>query len=343
MMSQFLREKHSMQSRPKSKSITSLSNERGASSWDLVLKILSITLVSLFAFSSGVWFGKKLSDSDHQRMALEGEFDKEIRKTASTDDHDAADEHNSLSDEEVAAAADKALESSRAKTEVAEKTEPVPGHDDARETSVAKDSQAATEKIVSNDAHSAATTHEAHAPAAAKDAHAQTASNAHAPPAAKESHGVASKMTTAPADLSHGEKTITTRSVASTTPSKPDLSAVHQAAVRVANNASPTAKEKPAAESRVPSSLPKTVGAGNDVEFTVQVASYPTADAAKEHVDSMVKKGFPAFPVEAKINGKTWYRVSVGSFKSFNDASKFRAQLLKQADLPSAIVQKITR
>ena len=57
----------------------------------------------------------------------------------------------------------------------------------------------------------------------------------------------------------------------------------------------------------------------------------------------MVKKGFPAFPVEAKINGKTWYRVSVGSFKSFNDASKFRAQLLKQAELPSAIVQKVTR
>ena len=327
-----------MQSKP----VTSVANQRGASSWDLVLKILSITLVSLFAFSSGVWFGKKLSDSDHQRMALEGEFDKEVRKTASTEEHEgAADDHEALSDEEVAAAADKALESSRAKTEVAEKAEAVPAHGE-------KEVSGHGEKVVAKDAHGAEKTEAAHGSektVAAKDTHAEhgaPAKDAHAAPAAKEAHGVASKMTTAPAELAHGEKAITTRSVASTTTAKPDLTAVHQAAVRVANNASPVAKEKPAAESRVPSSLPKTVGAANDVEFTVQVASYPTADAAKEHVESMVKKGFPAFLVEAKINGKTWYRVSVGSFKSFNDASKFRAQLLKQADLPSAIVQKIT-
>jgi cell division septation protein DedD len=311
-------------------------NQRGASSWDLVLKILSITLVSLFAFSSGVWFGKKLSDSDHQRMALEGEFDKEVRKSASTDEHDAnADDHDALNDEEVAAAADKALESSRTKTEVAEKAEAAPAHGE-------------------KDAHGApavaANSHEA--PAKATSAHgavAEKSAPAHAPEKSADK-SVATKMTSAPAETAHGEKAISTRGVASTSAAtsaaasaKPDLSAVHQAANRVANNAAPVAKEKPAAESRVPSSLPKTVGAANDVEFTVQVASYPTADAAKEHVDAMVKKGFPAFPVEAKINGKTWYRVSVGSFKSFNDASKFRAQLLKQADLPSAIVQKIAR
>lgn len=317
----------------------SLLNERGASSWDLVLKILSITLVSLFAFSSGVWFGKKLSDSDHQRMALEGEFDKEIRKTASTEEHEGADDKDVLNDEEVAAAADKALETTKSrnetKSEVAEKAEPVPAHADAHavaattghaadksaEKTPEKTSEKSSEKVVEK------------VPAA------------HAEKSVAASHATpASKMTTAPAELAHtGEKTISTRTVASTAPAKPDLSAVHQAANRVANNASPVAKEKPAPESRVPSSLPKTVGAANDVEFTVQVASYPTADAAKEHVESMVKKGFPAFPVEAKINGKVWYRVSVGSFKSFNDASKFRAQLLKQADLPSAIVQKISR
>ena len=281
-------------------------NERGASSWDLVLKILSITLVSLFAFSSGVWFGKKLSDSDHQRMALEGEFDREVRKTASIEDtaQGDADEHEALSDEEVSAAADKALETHKAKTEVAEKAEVETGHG---------------------------------AKVAAKGASQESAAHDVA------AHDVA-KISTASATAAKAS----TRTVASTTPqttlpAKPDLSAAHQAAVRVASNASPVAKEQPAPESRVPSSLPKTVGATNDVEFTVQVASYPTAEAAKEHVDTLVKKGFPAFPVEAKINGKVWYRVSVGSFKSFNDASKFRAQLLKQADLPSALVQKVVR
>ena len=276
-----------------------LHNERGASSWDLVLKILSIALVSLFAFSSGVWFGKKLSDSDHQRLALEGEFDREVRKTASADET-SLDDHEALTDEEVTAAADKALDTAK-KADVAEKAEVVSGH-----TAQAAHVETKSESTKSAPTKTAAATHETHA----------------APVVATKSEA---------------------RAVASTSSSKPDLSAVHQAAVRVANNAAPTEKEQAAQPSRVPSSLPKTVGASNDVEFTVQVASYPTADAAKEHVEAMVKKGFPAFPIEAKINGKTWYRVSVGSFKSFNDASKFRVQLLKQADLPSAIVQKIAR
>ena len=285
-------------------------NQKGASSWDLVLKILSITLVSLFAFSSGVWFGKKLSDSDYQRLALEGEFDREVGKgqTASKEsdpNDEAALDTEALTEEEVAAATDKAIHGQKA-TEAVEQA--------------------------------AGTGHEATEPAKA----AQVASG----------HGASTEKHDAPAPTAHAPEKA--RAVASTTaapahgtvpPSnaKPDLSAAHQAAARIASNAAPVAKEQPKAESRVPSSLPKTVGATNDVEFTVQVASYPTAEAAKEHVDSLVKKGFPAFPVEASINGKVWYRVSVGSFKSFNDASKYRAQLVKQTDLPSAIVSKISR
>jgi len=297
-------------------------NERGASSWDLVLKILSITLVSLFAFSSGIWFGKKLSDSDYQRQALEGEFDREVRKSSDSvaDHQDHGDD--ALTDEEVAAATDKALEAQRKVategTGTAEKAE-----------------QVAASSVVATSGTSHATKSTAAVNQATNQAgHAMPGHAASAP--AASSHAA----TQAPA-----KTTARTVASAASDSAKPDLSAAHQAAARVANNAAPTtaASEKQTNESRVPSSLPKTVGTTSDVEFTVQVASYPTAEAAREHVDSMVKKGFPAFPVEAKINGKTWYRVSVGSFKSFNDASKFRAQLLKQADLPSAIVQKIAR
>lgn len=298
-------------------------NERGASSWDLVLKILSITLVSLFAFSSGIWFGKKLSDSDYQRQALEGEFDREVRKSSET----VAEHDDALTDEEVAAATDKALDAQRKVATdshgPAEKADqvasaPASSHSAASKTA---DAHATTDAHASAPTHAAPAAAQAVAPKATVRAVASTATST-------------TTATSAPS-AGHGTETAT----------KPDLSAVHQAAARVANNSAPTtaASEKTTKESRVPSSLPKTVGTTSDVEFTVQVASYPTAEAAREHVDSMVKKGFPAFPVEAKINGKTWYRVSVGSFKSFNDASKFRAQLLKQADLPSAIVQKIAR
>lgn len=298
-------------------------NERGASSWDLVLKILSIMLVALFAFSSGVWFGKKLSDSDYQRMALEGEFDREVRKTASVDDdkeHDH-DEKNALTDEEVALATEKAL--------AGKKTEAADGHGDAGHGAAAHGEATHAAATAGDKGHG--------------DSHATTAASGHG----DKAHGKAEKLPekaavhAAPAAAAHGSAAHGHEAAAPA--AKPDLSAAHQAAVRVANNASPVAKAQPPAESRIPSSLPKTVGTSNDVEFTVQVASYPTVAAAKEHVDGLVKKGFPAFPVEAKIGGKVWYRVSVGSFKSFNDASKFRAQLLKQADLPSAIVQKISR
>lgn len=295
-----------------------VNNERGGSSWDLVLKVLSITLVSLFAFSSGIWFGKKLSDNDYQRQALEGEFDREVQKSSdSLATYKAAEDDDVLTDEEVAAATDKAMEASRkaASADPAEvKADQVAAHP-------ATAQQAPATAVAAGGTVSAPATHAA----------------VPVTPATISTKAAAKS----PADGT------ATRAVASTSPSasKPDLSAAHQAATRVANNAAPTnpAAEQAKTESRVPSSLPKTVGASADVEFTVQVASYPTAEAAKEHVEAMVKKGFPAFPVEAKINGKTWYRVSVGSFKSFNEASKFRAQLLKQADLPSAIVQKIAR
>jgi cell division protein FtsN len=293
-----------------------LGNEHGSSSWDLVLKVLSITLVSLFAFSSGIWFGKKLSDSDYQRQALEGEFDREVQKSSDSMASQKAQDHDdALTDEEVAAATEKAMETSR-KTAVVESTESSHGADQHVSASSTKSEAAAKTSNSNRTAESAP----AHSPVTPKIV------------AKDESATRAVASTSLPA-------------VASVPSAKPDLSAAHQAATRVANNSAPIhpAAEQAKPESRVPSSLPKTVGASADVEFTVQVASYPTAEAAKEHVESMVKKGFPAFPVEAKINGKTWYRVSVGSFKSFNDASKFRSQLLKQADLPSAIVQKITR
>lgn len=302
-----------------------VNNEHGGSSWDLVLKVLSITLVSLLAFSSGIWFGKKLSDSDYQRQALEGEFDREVQKSSdSLATYKAAEDDDVLTDEEVAAATDKAMEASRkaASADPAEaKADQVAAHSATTSTQ-----QASATAVAAGGTVSAPATHAA----------------VPVTPATMAAKAAAKSRT-----VKSPTETTATRAVASTSPSasKPDLSAAHQAATRVANNAAPTnpAVEQAKTESRVPSSLPKTVGASADVEFTVQVASYPTAEAAKEHVEAMVKKGFPAFPVEAKINGKTWYRVSVGSFKSFNEASKFRAQLLKQADLPSAIVQKIAR
>jgi hypothetical protein len=287
-----------------------LGNHRGASSWDVVLKVLSITFVSLLAFSSGVWFGKKLSDSDHQRQALEGDFSKAAAQAAHNSKTQDQDDADALTEQDVAQMADQALEAAKSQMAAHSPSAPATG---------APATQASTAQTSAN-----SPTHAAHS----------------TQPAAADQGAATTTAATKPANR---EVASTQAPAAAGSQQRPDLSAAAKAAQRVAQNAAPVGVEAPPAQSRIPSSLPKTVGVSNDVEFTVQVASYPTAQGAKEHVDELVKKGFPAFPVEAQINGRTWFRVSVGSFKSFNEAQRYRSQLIKQTDLPSAIVQKISR
>jgi cell division protein FtsN len=295
--------------------------EQSSSRMDTVLKMLLIAFVSLLAFSSGVYFGKQMSDSDHQLKALESDFNTSTAVAAATNTEGTTGEEQ-MGDEEVAALSEKYMNAEKdgAKREVASEHEATPEHAAATTTATATKGHEETGA-------------EAHTAPAKAAAHAEEHAEAHAAPAA----AVAPK-----AHEAHGAEHA---SAAPATAGKPDLSAAHRAAERVANNASPISNkpEVEKHESRVPSSLPKTVGTNGSVEFTVQVASYPTADAAKSYANGLVKKGFPAFPVEATINGKTWYRVSVGSFKTMKDATTYRAQLLKQADLQNAIVQKITR
>jgi cell division septation protein DedD len=291
-----------------------INNESGSSKMDTVLKMMLIAFISLLAFSSGVYFGKQLSDSDYQLKALEGDFNNAPTKTAENKDYDTKPE-DAINQEEVTALSDKMVNAEKGEVAAA-KTGKEASKEDRGEVASAK------------------TAKESKTTESRKVASANS----------EDDEDVADKAPTlkeAPA------KTSVAKVPAPAAGNKPDLTAAHKAAERVANNEAPTeeaaAPTAKAATTRVPSSLPHTVGSSQDVEFTVQVASFPDEAAAKLRADELVKKGFPAFPVEAKINGKTWYRVSVGSFKTMKEAGTYRAQLLKQTSLNSAIVQKIQR
>jgi len=296
--------------------------EQSSSRMDTVLKMLLIAFVSLLAFSSGVYFGKQMSDSDHQLKALESDFNTSSAVASNEEGAKAGEEQ--MGDEEVAALSEKYVNAEKGAEKDVQKAGEKP---EEAKREVASTHEEGAEHAAPAKAEHAPAAHEEHAAAPAHEEHAaEHAAPAHAEHAAEH---------VAPAHATAHEAS-----------AKPDLSAAHRAAERVANNASPVQNKPEVAaksESRVPTSLPKTVGTNGSVEFTVQVASYPTADAAKSYANDLVKKGFPAFPVEATVNGKTWYRVSVGSFKTMKDATTYRAQLLKQADLQNAIVQKITR
>lgn len=300
-----------------------MKNQFGNSRMDTILKMLLIAFISLLAFSSGVYFGKQMSDNDYQLKALESDFSSQSKVA----EHGEQTPEEAINDEEVAALSEKYVNAEKDEVRGVASTHGEEHGDEHAAPAAAGHGDEAGHKPAAahgkeHDDHAAPTkaaAHDDHAPAKASAKH-----DDHLAPKKAAAH-----------DDHHAAAPASNK--------RPDLSAAHQAAARVASNHSPVETPKAKPESRVPNSLPKTVGASSDVEFTVQVASYPTAAAAKEHADVLVKKGFPAFPVEATVNGRTWYRVSVGSFKTMKEATSYRGTLLKQAELQSAIVQRITR
>jgi cell division protein FtsN len=108
---------------------------------------------------------------------------------------------------------------------------------------------------------------------------------------------------------------------------------------QMAQQSSVTSSQK-----RVVSSVPKAKFAKpSSIEYTVQVAAYKTMSEAENHSQKLIDKGFPAFPVKAIINGQDWYRVSIGSFKTRQQAIKYEQALKKQAVVKNTFVQKIQR
>jgi cell division protein FtsN len=298
--------------------------QNGSSRLDTVLKMLLIAFVSLLAFSSGVYFGKEMSDSEYQLKSLEKDFN-DNEKVAAEDSHEgeeAANPQDAMIDEEIAALSNKYMNG-------------------AGEVEDDGDEQAARDVASADETanHAAPTQHEsAHREAAAPQP-------AHHEPAHKQEHKKSHDKAPAAAKEQPAAHTgdHASNETAPIRKGGVDLSEVKKVAERVANNEVPSVPAKAKKENRRPASLPKIAAATASAEYTVQVASYTSEKEAQAHAAELVKKGFPAYPLEASIKGKTWYRVSVGSFKSQKEASEYRAQLVKQAGVASPIVQKIDR
>ncbi len=283
-----------------------MANPAQSSRLDTALKLLLITFVSLVAFSTGVYVGKEMSNSDYQLKTMEADF--QAQKTAAQKNKDLdVEEKDALVADEVTQMSDKMIKSEK----------------DQLGESVVKDE---TAKDVKTEAKTEA-----------KPEH-KTEKVAEHKEAKKEAREVASS-----------EKPIKKVAKNAEEPSinlkkKVNLDEVHKTADRIVKNEVPTTDTKTAEknESRVPSSLPKSVGTANGAGFTVQVASFPTEEEAKKQVETLVRKGFPAFPIEATIAGKTWYRVSLGNFKTQKEAATYRIQLIKDSDIKKAIVAKVS-
>ncbi len=343
-----------------------MANQAQSSRLDTALKLLLITFVSLVAFFTGAYVGKAMSDSDHQLKAMEADFQTQKTAAEKHKDLDVADK-DALVDEEVAQMSDKIVKAEKdqlGESLVKENVEPKAeakgheakgaekvaehGHDKTAEKVAEHGHEKAAEKVAD---HGTAKTTEKVAEHGAAKTTEKVADTSHEKAHEAGAAKMPEKQAKATREIATAEKPIKKQSHAYDDPSlsvkksKLDLSEVHKTAERIANNEATTSDEmvsqKPET-SRIPSSLPKSVGTASGPGFTVQVASFPTSEEAKKQVEELIKKGFPAFPIEATISGKTWYRVSLGNFKTQKEAAQYRLQLIKDSEIKKAIVAKVS-
>jgi len=74
-------------------------------------------------------------------------------------------------------------------------------------------------------------------------------------------------------------------------------------------------------------SSPKQIRATSGYRFTVQVASLDSSDKAKALIKRLSDKGFQAYYYEARVKGKSRYRVRSGRFVTTGDAEQYAKKI----------------
>ena len=284
---------------------------RGSSKADTLVKVTLVFFISLLSFSVGTFVGKQVSDSEHRKIALEGEYKGEGREVASeaAEGEGAEADAGKISEKEVASLTEEFVnkESTAAGPEDHEGYKTYARKGEGREIASEKSAESAE----------AAEKSEPEAHAAAADKH---DAEKHEP----EKHEK-EKPAVKPAEAVHrlaeklGDST-------------------HKIAERVAEGkaASDGEVEKPKVKAGLPAVETAAVG-----KYTVQVASFAEEKDAKARAGELKAKGYQSFYLAATVNGKVWYRVLLGMFPTVKAADEYRAKLLKEGGTKTAIVQKI--
>ncbi|MBI3650248.1 MAG: SPOR domain-containing protein [Acidobacteria bacterium] len=77
-------------------------------------------------------------------------------------------------------------------------------------------------------------------------------------------------------------------------------------------------------------------------KVSLQAASFPNAQAAKEFSEKLIRSGIPAYIIAADLSGKgRWYRVRVGRFMTAADAEKYAGQAKQRAQATGVNLQLV--
>ena len=296
----------------------SVNSENGSSKADTLIKVVLVFFISLLSFSVGTFVGHQFSKSEQRRMALEGEYKAE-RGVASVDGSANEVDDEKISEKEVESLTEEFVNKEKAgvKEPVDDTKSEVGEHSEHKEDSKAEANGYKVYPRVKKGDEKSVTVEKHAAPTAKHDTHAHQAD--HAGYAKPEAHAAPAK---APGKAA------------------PNKDGATEAADKVSKGEAPTDGKK---EARKPSSALPAVASSAIGKYTVQVASYAEENEAKTHAATLKGKGWSAFYVPATVQGRTWYRVSVGIYDSSKAATEARSQFMKDTSSKSALVQKIVQ
>ncbi len=101
-----------------------------------------------------------------------------------------------------------------------------------------------------------------------------------------------------------------------------------QAAQKIIENKLPVAASQrgvaatsnSAKKTQVPQVIPQNAAQDDAGKYTVQVGSYVKETEARQRAEGLKAKGYSAFYVPGVVEGKTFYRVNVGTYSTLSDA-----------------------
>ncbi len=77
----------------------------------------------------------------------------------------------------------------------------------------------------------------------------------------------------------------------------------------------------------------------SDSIYTLQIASFTTEDRASKLTGQLADKGYQAYYYFIEINGEPYYRVRCGSFRSKEEADRFKRQFVKRTGAEGIIIK----
>jgi len=90
----------------------------------------------------------------------------------------------------------------------------------------------------------------------------------------------------------------------------------------------PRLEKKKKKETKVPVKPPKPLT--DDIQYTVQVASFDDKSKADKMIKKLIDEGLPAYHYEAKVKGKIYYRIRCGRFMNRKEATIYAGKLARE-------------